>query len=138
MIYIRQIRDKQEINASFFARDGAMPLSLNFLHIGESVTLVWDISERMYQSINGLENREVRAYTGISGKSIHIKFKVVDKDTAFTEVKDGMHGDLRLLSKSVTLEAANHLWEDIWLWGCFGDEKAPSWALDPEDVEEPK
>lgn len=127
MINFRSRKDHGEIDCSFFANDGPNPDDMSKYLIGDKVTLVFGVPQKVIDAVNeNLSSRSgVRIITGFGNKNpaVHIPFRVVDRRHALSWKKVG---NLRSLGSSIVLEAENGYWEDVFLWVCC--DKTPQWA----------
>lgn len=123
------------IDSSFFLVDGQAIAPLDHWHVGDEVSLLFDIEPEQAEAINrrGRAYPEIRAYSDSGGGHdpkrwyVHIPFLVV-KRTHSASWRDT--GRLQTIGTSVTLEATSGYWEDVFLWVCCGEH--PEWAGEEE------
>ena len=129
MIYFRDIKYKESIDCSFSARNGSELDMLERCHVGDSVSLIFDVSEHQAGEINQLADKDARAYwmPAVGGApkewSVRIPFVIVDRQHSFSWKS---YGTLRAFGHQIFLEAKNGYWEDIFLWVSMG--ATPPWA----------
>jgi hypothetical protein len=132
MIYFRYRKYDSTINCSFFAKDGPNIDMLDHCMIGDQVSLMLDVSEKMASCINDLSDQDVRAYSmsivGPKEWAVHIPFRIVERKHSFSYQSVG---NLQSLGKQIFLEAENGYWEDIFLWICVGEK--PVWAREEQE-----
>lgn len=116
-VTFRKIRDKSSIDSSFLiAPDG--------WHIGESVSVLFDVSSEQLEAINNHPDLlAIRDITDPTKGAVHIPCVVVKRHHSIVFARTGRFNPL---SESATLEAVSALWEDVLLWVLLGQK--PEWA----------
>lgn len=124
MLYFRSKKYQSDINCSFFVKDGPNIDDLNGFMIGDTVTIMIDVTEEIENAIeeNLPEHSGVRMFSDLRKKYIVMPFNVVDRRHALSYKSTGT---LQTLGVSIYLEAKSGYWEDIFM--CLLCDKQPEW-----------
>lgn len=134
MIYFRGRKYQQIIDCSFFVKDGPNISSLEQYMVGDRVSLMVDVGEKIREAINehlGVNKLSKavdtsRALTGNPDKSpITLHFRVVDRRHTLNYRQVG---NLSELGTSIYLEAEDGFAEDIFRWIFSDFKEKPTWV----------
>lgn len=133
-IYIRErkYRDLRgsTFNCTFSVVDGERYPDFSEAHVGDEVSMLFDITEEQYAGINSLEHHEVQGYNLHDKYSVHIPFVVVKRSHGLAWKRVG---NLQRLGTSYILEAASGLWEDVFCYICLN--QSPPWLRNADHDE---
>ncbi len=127
-VSFRSRKYNTEIDCSYTVFDGKEPFSLSTFHVGDEVTLLFDISKEMYDSVYALGLPDFRVFGDHYSSSdfratAHIPFTVIKRSHTCSWRNTGK---LQLICESVILQAQSSYWEDLFLWICLA--QIPDWA----------
>lgn len=122
-VYFRRLGD-HSVLAWFSIVDGEKVVDID-CNVGDSVELVWNITDEMASVINDhqLSFLHAPAYTDGLDWVVAIPFTVSKKRTLFGEP---IGSSLPFLGYSIYLDAENITWEQILEWVLF--DKRPAWV----------
>ncbi len=129
-ISFRDRKNGRSLDASFFLSDGPKHGDVSKWHVGDGVSVLFEIDRSMVDAINENVTSEsgVRANCdfGRDKGMVHVRCVVVQRHHAcvWKEV-----GNLQDLGTSVVLEAISGQWEDVLRWVVL-DER-PVWVPSP-------
>lgn len=112
------------LGQSFFLWNGSTVASLDGYHVGDSVSVMFEVNGEHVEAVNSLGREDFRISLYMSGQTMaHIPCKVVERHHTiyWKEV-----GKFQQASSSIVLEAVDGFWEDLLQWIASGI--VPSWA----------
>lgn len=140
MIYFHDRNTRDEINSSFFLVDGERESSYGDWHVGDTVTLLFDLTKEQFNAINRHRD-ELLEWAKWRGDEIPIAYEQLFEKyyilLPFTVVKRTHHagwkcsGTLQVLNSSVYLESISDPWQEVFLWIVCGE--VPKWAKEEEE-----
>lgn len=113
------------VDSSYTLYNGSEIGSVDHWHIGDIVSVMFDVPRHQSKAINYAGFADVRVVESLFGSTdiIHIPCKVIERRHAMSWRDVGKFQDV--LGTSVTLEASSGRWEDVLLWIVLGEK--PSW-----------
>jgi hypothetical protein len=112
------------------AKDGQNIDDLSRCQIGDSVSIIFDIPQKIADMVSesGLsDSAGIRIYKDNNTYSVHIPFKIIERDHSFSW---NDIGTLQTLGTSIYVEAKSGYWEDMFKWICLNER--PIWAVEDE------
>lgn len=140
MIYVKDIRYGNLLNASYFIEDGSFNLDIDMSQysVGDKVSLMLDVPDWQVWAIKeNCLDKEVKISTGnypCDQQYVWIEFRIVEKRHVLHMSRKN-HGHLEPMSLSLCLQAVSWGHEDLFKWLCMGE--LPSWMRE-EEIEEYK
>jgi hypothetical protein len=112
------------LGQSFFLWNGKDLANLDSYLVGDTVSVMFEVSEEQVEAVNALEQEDFRICLHMGGQTMaHIPCKVVARNHGI--VWESV-GKFQRLTSGIVLEAASGFWEDLLQWITSGIE--PSWS----------